>query len=154
MSPVSMVGNTGSLASFIPAVVMINGAMLLLFFLNKWGKQIIIDAMNSKEEVQKVISLLSETMKQVENGTQVLGDNTLIMSENASATLESSKQVATAMKEIASGVQEQAESVADINMQVETISTDVDEVHNISAEITSSNNVINVRSNFRRRRNC
>ncbi len=137
--PDALIGAGTSIGNFLSLLLMLDGALVLLFFLNKWGKKIIDLSASEERKINEMVASMSSTMNEVENGTIILGNNTATMSDNASATLESSKQVAIAMQEIAVGVQEQAGSVTDINMQVEAISNDVGEAHKISEHLTGSN---------------
>jgi methyl-accepting chemotaxis protein len=139
IKPEVLLGPDAAIGIFLSLVVMLNGALVFLFFLNKWGKAIIINATQKEAENLRIVESLSGTMFEVENSTVVLRDNTNLMSENAKATRESSKQVATAMHEVAVGVQEQAESVSDISERVTGISNDVGEAHSISEKLTESN---------------
>jgi len=141
-APASLLSSGWNSAYFSSTIVMLNGVLLLLYFLTSWGKKSINQALASTQQANEVMASLSSTMEQVENGTIILGENTLTMANNANETLESSRQVATAMDEIATGVNEQASSVSDIRMQVNAIAGDVEEAYNISQSITDSNNIM------------
>jgi len=139
LAPADFTGGLGLSADFLSIMLMINGAMALLYALNRMGKKMVNEALASRQEVRTVMTALTSTMDQVDQSAHVLTEHTATMMVNASETLKSSRQVATAMEEITIGVQDQAESVTEINMQVSAISKDVGEAQNISELLTDSN---------------
>lgn len=130
---------SSSLNAFLSAMIMMNGVMIFLFFLTKWGKELVNKTVEKQAENDQMMTALSATIGHIDESVIVLNDSMNTMFDNAKATQDSSNQVSIAMQEIAVGVQEQAESVTDINMQVTNISEDVNEAHNISNNITSTN---------------
>lgn len=142
ISPAGLLARDGDFSNFVSVLLLLNGSLVLLYFLTRWGNEKVETAIKSEKQVEVMMESLTATMLEVENGSNVLGENASIMTENANATLDSSKQVAISMNEIAIGVQEQAESVADINEQVSAISKDIEETHEISSNITNSNHTM------------
>lgn len=139
ISTEKFISATGKTTHFISTMVMLNGVMLLLYFLTKWGKESIDQAVESGIKANAVMASLSTTMERIEEGTVVLSESTTEMTSNATETLNSSKDVAEAMEEITTGVQEQAESVTEINVRVMDMSENIEVAYNISQNITEYN---------------
>lgn len=135
----ALVTEAGTTNAFIGSLVMLNGAIVLLFFLNQWGKELVQASLDKEHEISGVLTSLEHTFNEIESSTDQLDGNVHTMGENARMTQESAGQVTVAMDEITIGVQQQAESVADINDRVSLISRDMQRAHDISENLTTSN---------------
>ena len=137
VSPENII-DEGGLSMFISVILMLDGALLFLYLLTRWGKDMINKVVQKENENAEYVMALSDAFNKIQIGTEELNINSENMTQNAQSTKQSSKEIAKAMQEIAVGVQEQTSSVSDINMQVSAISDDVIEAHNISNEINTS----------------
>jgi len=136
----ALLSTSANSSTFIGILIMMNATLLGLYLLNTWAKRILLASIEKEAENKVIMTSLTDTMKNVEEGTAILDKNMSEMTRNASSTKLSSSQVAVAMQEIAIGVQEQASSVTEINHQVNSISSDVNKAHDISISLTESNN--------------
>lgn len=137
--PEHLLAENNTISNFVGILIMLDANLIGLYLLNSWAKNLLVKAVEKENEINKVMYSLSQTLKDVEEGTMILDQNMTEMTKNANSTKLSSGQVAVAMQEIAIGVQEQAGSVTDINHQVNSISSDVNKAHDISIQLTESN---------------
>lgn len=142
LKPEYFLGANPTVSNFVGVLIMLNATLAGLYLLNSEAKKILIASIKKEEEISTVMESLTETLKNIEEGTAIIDKNMREMTQNANSTKESSNHVAIAMQEIALGVQEQASSVTEINHQVNSISDDVNKAHDISMNLTESNNIM------------
>lgn len=135
----SLLGQRNNLSEFIILLIMLNSMLLFIYFLNSWGKDLVLASEKNEEEINHLLGELTETLEQIKNSTTIMDENIESITENANNTAESSESVVSAFEEVAAGIQEQAESVNRINENVHSISNDITDTHNISNELMSEN---------------
>jgi methyl-accepting chemotaxis protein len=119
-----------SSASPITLVVLsihLNGIIILLFFLTKWGKGLVDSALNKEQQATELLNKLSSTMIKVENGSDILNSNVNIFNENINSSKESLSSIAIAVQEMAKGISEQAAGINDINDRMSIVSENAKE---------------------------
>jgi methyl-accepting chemotaxis protein len=109
---------TDDIIIFVVSMIIVNFCMLILFFVTKWGGEL-IDSANAKE--RKALSLLEElesTMKAIKDGTTLLNREIIECNANLEFGKQASGGLTAVVQEVAKGVSEQTESLTDISNKV------------------------------------
>ena len=129
--PKAFIGD-GAWTVFLTELILINCVLGCLFFLTKWGNDLILDAKTKQEETFKVLEKLKKTMHQVETSTCTLDKNIEIVKESINASEDSSSNINKTMQEISGGIQQQAESVNSIHVSMDETIHDVEMTKKLS----------------------
>ena len=92
-----------------------SGAVVVLCFLTKWGRQISDMAVKKQEESERLLLKLENSFAKIEEVTDLLNENLNSANVMASTTKESSLSITTAMNEMASAIQSEASSIYETN---------------------------------------
>lgn len=130
--PKAIVGEQGNWTVFLTELILINCAIACMFFLTKWGNELVLEARTKQVETGKLLDKLTLTMHKVETSTLILDKNIQIVKENIKASEDSSSNISKTMQEIAGGIQQQAESVNNINDTMNEAVNDVKMTKSIS----------------------
>lgn len=109
---------TDDIVIFVVSMIIVNFCMLILFFVTKWGGEL-IESANAKE--RKAVSLLKEledTMKAIKEGTALLNSDIIECNSNLEFGKQASGGLTAVVHEVAKGVSEQTESLTDIHNKV------------------------------------
>ncbi|MFT4106131.1 MAG: methyl-accepting chemotaxis protein, partial [Lacrimispora sp.] len=120
----------------ISLFIMINGAMLILYFSAKWGGHILAAAIEKEKTASSALEQLEGTFHTIEESTVQMNGLMSEITGNIRSTKESANQLTAAMTDITSGVQEQTESVNDIHEKIARITGDVQKTSEISEELS------------------
>lgn len=126
--------------TFLSILLMINGAIVLLYFLTVWGNNLIASTIEKEEKTGIVLKQLESTYQKIEQDTTILNNNIGEILENTLSTKESSNQVTTAMIEIAQGSLEQASSISEISEKVSQVSNKVILTNELSTNLSDLSN--------------
>lgn len=137
-----LLNDRNNFSEFIILLIMVNGMLLFIYFLNSWGNELVIASEQNEEKVKSLLEELTETFEQIKNSTVIMDENIVSITQNATNTAESSESVVSVFEEVAAGINEQAESVNKINENVHSISGDITDTYNISNELTNENRLM------------
>lgn len=138
----NFLGPNSNVNNLVSVLTMLNGTIIFLYFLNRWGKDLVITANENELMAQKTLHDLKHTFEQIEKSTIIMDQNMVDITVNANHTSESSKETVLAVEEISAGVLEQAKTTNFINEKVILISNDITQAHDISEQITKENSLM------------
>lgn len=115
IAPVSLLGPEANLRELISRVVIIDGILLTLYFLTKWGNELIEASIQKEKETLRLLEKQNFTVHKIEEHSKVLNNNMATCSESLQVTRENSNQVALAVQEFAKGVDGEAHSINQIS---------------------------------------
>jgi methyl-accepting chemotaxis protein len=115
ISPTHIMGDSGTTRDFISRLVMLDLPMICLYFLTKWGNDLISSIIEKEKKSSELLKKLQKTMEIINKSTNTLNTNINISHEHISATKEISNHVTIAINEIAKGVEEEVNSINHIN---------------------------------------
>lgn len=138
----SLLADRNNLSEFVILLILLNGMLLFIYFLNSWGKELVMESARNSEKVNILLDELTETLEQIRNSTTIMDQNIESITKDADKTAESSESVVSVFQEVAAGINEQAESVHRINDNVYSISGDITETHGISNKLTNENRLM------------
>ncbi len=131
-------GELISLNSFLGYIIILNGALVLLFFLCRWGNEMVLIAAKKENEANNALNRLETTFNKITDSTIVINNNIDTIQQTTQETETSSDRLIETVQEIAQGIQSQAESVGEINNKVSNITSEIELTKRISEELMSS----------------
>lgn len=131
-----------TLFGFIKIITLFNGILVLLFFLTKWGYDLVIQAADKEKEARGLLAKLENTLKSVEEGAGLLDSSINSFDTQMKGISQGSQGILDSVQQMASAIQEEASSVYRIN---EFMSQSLEVVHKT---VDISKNVINKADNM------
>lgn len=132
-----LIDNRGYIWTFIEILICINAILTVLFFLAKWGKNM-VDAAISKEKISNELSKrLNTSMEEIRESSGLLNSTIVDLNKNIKSSKEAISNVNTAMQEMADGVGEQAESLGSVNEKMNIASSNILKNEKISNKINN-----------------
>jgi len=110
--------SSGDIWVLLYLIICINSILVLLYFLTKWGKGTVNEAINKEKISQDLSAKLNASLKEIKSGTNLLNKTVVDFERSISSSRESISNMNTAMHEMASGINEQAEDLNSINEEM------------------------------------
>ncbi len=115
ITPKGLMGEEYSIVGFTKIFTLLVGLHLLLYFLTKWGNELIQVAEDKEEQAQKLLAKLEATLKTVEEGTNTLDRSIGDVDTQLEGINHASKGILDSVQQMAMAIQEEATSVYHIN---------------------------------------
>lgn len=123
-------------------ITLMNGAILVLYLLTKWGNELVRKASQKEEEATKVLTKLNETFQTVDEQTSLLDTHIGEFDSRTKKTYEASKNILIAVQQMATAIEEEATNINHINQTMTDSVMGVNNTMDISQGlITKSNDV-------------
>lgn len=110
---------------FIEILICVNGMLILLFFLTKWGKSTLSAAITKENFSIELSTKLNISMEGIKKNANLLNSTIVDFDKNIKSSKESISNVNTAIQEMTCGVSEQAESLGNVNVEMNIASNNV-----------------------------
>jgi len=114
-NPLSMANSAGAASGLTRSLVYFNVAIILIFFLTKWGRDLVYSVVLKEKETGEILNKLELTIHKVSEVSNVLDVDLSKFNDTVESIKLSNDNIVAAMTEIAVGVQEQAVNIGDIN---------------------------------------
>lgn len=124
-------------------LVYINCILTLLFFLTKWGKALVENAIEKERQATELFEKLKITMDEIDKGSEKLNEGVIVFNNNIESTKEGMSNINFTMHDMARGIAEQAEGMNLVNEAIEKIALDVSE--NLKMSDAISKDAIEIR---------
>lgn len=115
IAPENLLSSDADLKGIVTIVTLTNAILALLFFLTKWGNDLVLRSQKREEESKGLIKQLNGTFEAIKAGTQSLDSNMGVFSTKMTNIGESSQGILDSVQQIAAAIQEEASSVNVIN---------------------------------------
>ncbi|SHO53607.1 methyl-accepting chemotaxis protein [Anaerocolumna xylanovorans] len=122
--------DTGT-GSYVKILLLMNGILVLLFFLAKWGNEVVGKANEKETEARKLLETLEITFQAMEKGSKSLDTNVSTVNTQLYGISTASKDILNSVQQMAAAIQEEATGVYRVNesmitsMQVMNQSIDI-----------------------------
>lgn len=143
VNPQYLLGNSGDIKEFVIRMIMINGNTATLYFLTKWGNELINFSNEKEKQSQALLERLKGNITVINESSFTLDHNVEKSSENISSVKAISDDVTKAIQEIAHGVEEEANSISNMNDRMSEVNKIVLEVQQVSNSILDSSQETN-----------
>lgn len=135
-----LMDNRGYIWSFVEILICVNGVLVLLFFLTKWGKNMVNAAISKEKISNELTQKLNMSMKEIEKSSKLVNSTITNFHQNIKSSKESISNVNTAMQQMAKGVSEQAESLGSVNEKMNLASNNIFKNKEISNKVNDESN--------------
>jgi methyl-accepting chemotaxis protein len=113
--PENLLSQGADFKGFITIITMVNGILIVLFFLTKWGNELVLKATGQEKESRVLLQKLGATVKTIENSAETLDANITNFDMQMNGINESSKGILESVQQMALAIQEEAASVYEIS---------------------------------------
>jgi methyl-accepting chemotaxis protein len=113
--PANFLSTDANLKGFITVFTLINGILLLLYFLTKWGSELVEKATQKEAEARNLLDKLESTFQTVEAGAQFLNSNINTVDQQLKGISSASLGIVDSVQQMATAIGEEAASVYKIN---------------------------------------
>lgn len=124
-----------TMEEFIISFVILGFVVSILFFLTKWGSQLILTANEKENQAKELFAELEKTMVVIKASTISLKGDIFQANDNIGAVHEISGSMAASIQEITKGIIAQAESVNQINQMMKEADNKIYELKNFSDQL-------------------
>lgn len=143
--PVNLIGDGAITSGFVSVFIVFNGLIILLYFLSRWGRDLVNEAYEKEAETKGILDKLQATFSEVEQSTSILSGNINQVNQNIYAAAESSQNINTAMQEMSHAIQQEASSINSVNETMAESLTNVQESQIISKNIAVNSGNMSVK---------
>lgn len=141
----NLLGINKDLRGFLTVFFIINGIIILLYLLTKWGRQLIEEAHNKELESQNLVKKLTSAFNSMEEVSNLLDEHITGFKNDINTIYHSSKGIMESVEQMAAGIQEEAQSVNIINDSMGQSMTKMREAINISNNIVTESQSMNAK---------
>lgn len=115
LNPSAMSNSTNAASGLTRTLIYFNVSILLIFFLTKWGRDLVNSVVRKEEETGKLLDKLKLTINKMNEVSEVFDVDLERFSHEIQSIKDSNDNIMVAMTEVASGVHEQAANIGEIN---------------------------------------
>lgn len=115
VAPKNFLGDIYKLEDIFTILVMADGMLILLYFLTKWGNELVQKSTAKEAETSKLLGRLDGMFQSIKEVAGNLDSNINVLNEKTVNINESSKGILESVQQISAAIQEEASSVNVIN---------------------------------------
>ncbi|ADL49815.1 methyl-accepting chemotaxis protein [Clostridium cellulovorans] len=127
--------SSGDIWVLLYLIICINSILVLLYFLTKWGKGTVNEAINKEKISEELSGKLNTSLEEIKNGSNLLNKTVIDFDRNIASSKEAISTMNTAMHEMANGINEQAENLNSVNEEMNIAAENVLKTEKISASV-------------------
>ena len=121
---------------FITVLVAVDGMMLLLYFLTKWGNDLVEKAAITESKAQELLQMLQESGQSMENTTLELDKNVGNFNKEVTGIYDTSKGILDSVQQMSAAIEEEASSIYMINDSMDKSIQSINQTVTISKSIS------------------
>ncbi|HEY9061567.1 MAG TPA: methyl-accepting chemotaxis protein [Pseudobacteroides sp.] len=125
-----------SQSDFLSGLITIEFMAVILFFLNKWGSQLILKAYEKEKEAKDLVDKLKKVMDVTKANSIQLNKNITNCNSDLQTIKEMSSGMTNTITEVTKGVMGQAESINKISEMIYDVNGKVVEAHSFSKQLS------------------
>ncbi len=137
LKPANLMGPDYNNGKFIGMLIILNGISFLLYFLTKWGRDLVDEAMQKELDAKLLLDKLEGTFGKIQDSADVLDGSIQEFRTKIGSVSEGSQSIAITMNEMARAIQEEASSIYQVNGTMAGSIEKVCETREISKGIAS-----------------
>jgi len=130
LKPENLMGLDAGLSQFVSTMIVLNSIIAVLYFLAKWGRELVDETQKKERHVNELLHKLQATFDHIEKNASALFDHVKLVTSHVDSLAEARKSINFTVQEMASAIQEESNSIYKIN---ETMTTSLGEVKETQA---------------------
>jgi methyl-accepting chemotaxis protein len=135
INPSVLANNTGVASGLTRILVYFNFTIILIFFLTKWGRNLINSVVQKEEQTEELLNKLQFTLNKINEVSNVFDVDLNNYHENIMTIKQSNDNITSAMSEVTLSTQEQAVNIGEISDNMISAKTLVMENNQISKNL-------------------
>lgn len=135
-------GQYKNVGTVLALFVYIDAAIVLLFFLTKWGETLIKTSISKEERALELLDKLNIAVNEIDKQSESLNSNISHINNSISDSNKSISNINTVIHEMAKGVNEQAGNLNTINENMFDVKNEVDSNLKLSQDVLEQVSVI------------
>lgn len=143
IAPSKLFGSNSGIVMFIFALIITDGIMVFIYFLTKWGTELINSATQKQNQSEILLNKINESVKVVSQSTNELNNYIGTFSSNLETAKRSSEEITSAVNQTTSGITDESQSIMKISSKMQNALKSMEETLNFSAEISTIEEKIN-----------
>jgi len=125
----------------VPSLMVINFIVIALFFITKWGMEMVTRASEKENKANQLFEELQNNMDIIKVNTSVLNNDISDCNTNLQSVQEASDGITATVQEVTKGIMGQAESIGEINNMMNEAENKISEVLNYSKKLADVSNL-------------
>ncbi|SHJ62243.1 methyl-accepting chemotaxis protein [Clostridium cavendishii DSM 21758] len=143
IAPAKLLGSNWNTLIFISNLIIVDGIILLLFFMTKWGNNLVFSVKQKEKETNDLLKSLQTSMEVVSDTSNILDQNINIFKNSLDGVKNKSRYITNSIHDMASGTEEEAESVNEIAGAIQDTVLSMENIQGFSKEISQITLVMN-----------
>lgn len=135
MDPEKLLSVDGNIKGFATVITLFNSTLLLLFFLTKWGRELIDSSAEKEKAANTLVEKLENTFSNIKEGTDTLDNNINKFNNNISSVTGASETIVDSVQQMVKAIEIEAANINNINEAMSNSLEYVHETQAISSEI-------------------
>lgn len=126
-------------------VIVVNACLIILFFITKWGSELILEAGKHEEMALQTVDELKNIVEVIKDNSSVLNNNINSCGSNLKTLEHASGEIIKAMNEVTMGINEQTASISNINNMINDADQGINkivDVNNDMSDVSAKTSVI------------
>lgn len=142
VAPVNFLSENHGASEIFKIGILTDGILILLYFLTKWGNDLVNKANAKEKESKQILMRLNGMFLSIREGANSLDSNIGIVNDKVANINESSKGVLESVQQISAAIEEEASSVNQINGTMSSSMQGLNQSVEISHSIMDKSNAM------------
>ncbi len=136
IAPEKLLGSNWSLLIFISNLIIVDGIVTLLFFMTKWGNDLVNSVKQNQAQTSELLNNLQSSMDLVSHSSNTLDENINIFKNSLDGIEHKNNYITSSIHEIASSTEESAKSINVIAGDMQNALSYMEETQSFSKKIS------------------
>jgi methyl-accepting chemotaxis protein len=143
IAPSKLFGSNSGIVMCISAFIITDGIIAFIYFLTKWGNELIKAANERQNQSEMLLTKISDSVKVVTQSTDELNNYIDTFNSNLEISKRSGEEITSAVNQTTSGITDESQSIIDITAKMQNALKSIEETLNFSNEISRIEEKIN-----------
>ena len=143
VAPDKLLGSNWSILIFINNIIILDGMIVLLFFMTRWGNDLVNSVKLKEQKTSELLNTLQTSMDVVSHSSTILDQNINIFKSSLEGIKDKSNYITTSIHEISSSTEEDANIINRIAGDMQNALTGMEETQGFSKKISKITLVMN-----------
>lgn len=128
---------------FVETLIVFNLCLLILYFVIKWGKELIFSASEQHKKSLALLNELQQNIDTIKTNTAALNNDVDNSNKNIETVKQTSSGVISVVQQVSKSAVSQAESIGQLTEMINNVNEKITETYNISKYLTDVSTAAN-----------